>query len=281
VSPSPHEFCDRSLDDGVDGGKFTVTAQLAKRLEDYNALRDEALAEFFAHPETRKLLLHTGVIAEDGRIVALNRAFARVIVAERNTDLAEKDEAKRREEAAFLKAKLRHRVKMQNEQTARKERVQHLRAIELERLRARHEAQDALMVKAGVKRAAAPSDEAAKDSDPPAAKQDAADASKQSPSIRSESLRVDDDELATPPSSRATSSPSPEQRRSPSPAGSAAVSHRSSSAASSRHSRVPTPSSAATTPSKKASDAGEASDADAGYSDEDFESPPASPRTDE
>jgi hypothetical protein len=126
------------------------SATVASSIHEYSSLRDKCLGNFFAHPDTRRLLLHTGVITEDGRIVELNRAFGRVIIAERRFKEDERTVEKQRAEAEFLKAKLHNRVSTQRRQSSRKERVQAMRTEEMQRLRARHEFHEELLRRAGV-----------------------------------------------------------------------------------------------------------------------------------
>ena len=297
------DFCDRSAADAGSGWDSTTT--LAKHLEDYNALRDEGLADFFANPTTRRLLLHTGVIAEDGRIVALDRAFARVVVAERNTELAVKDEEKRSDEAAFLKAKLRSRVRTQHEQTARREQVQHLRALELERLRARHQQHEELMMKAGVKKrdddgedqqeaerhaskeaGEAPDEEGeARQSSSRVSSRDSTSPSSSSSSPSSRAASASPARTPSATSSRPSASPAPSADGSQNDAGATPVSSPSSSATGREGSPPPSPSpsdrsgvATPTAPAAAQSDDGGGDDYSGDYEDEDFESAQPSPR---
>lgn len=96
----------------------------------YNSLRDRALANFYGKASVRSHLISSGIVTPDGRIVHCNRAFGRVIIAEKVFDTAEREEEQHRAQEYQLRLLLKARAAASREKALKDKRVNKVRSSE-------------------------------------------------------------------------------------------------------------------------------------------------------
>jgi hypothetical protein len=135
---------------GKPKGEWDGTTSITKPLSSYNSLKDTALASYFGKGHTRKHLVGSGLITDDGRIVHLNRGYSRVVVAEQQFTAAEREEELRGVQEFHLRKQLLARTSASKEKMEKDNRVNKSRLQEHRLLQKRKQERSTLMAKCHV-----------------------------------------------------------------------------------------------------------------------------------